>query len=150
MLLQQFSLVFSGGNTPSNKVLEKISKKHKLAFTLDVDKDNEETSICILHPRKYGFSGNIDNYSQWFVEFIKSEYEMLSLLGLNDIEIVIDLFFSEKHSSTEILNNEFLFLLNKYNISSIAINTHQLEISELKEELLKQNYSKDEFSDLIK
>lgn len=150
MLLQQFSLVFSGGNTPSEQVLKKINTDYKLAFSLDVDRDDvQETSICIFHPHKYGFSGVIDEYSQWFVDFINDEYEKLSLLGINRIELVIDLFFSKKHASTEIFNNELISLLKKYDISSVAINTHLLEISEIEEELTKQGFSKEEFSDLV-
>lgn len=150
MTIQQLSLVFTGGTTNPSAIFERINIPFKKGFHLDsnLDDDISETTICVLHPKNYGYTGNIESYNEWFVNFLENEFEGLSDLGLKTVELKINLYYSGEQCSTEILDAKSLQKLNAYNIS-MPLDVHKLHKEELIKMLEEEQFERETYIDLV-
>jgi len=148
MEVQKIEILFTGGRCAPEEILSGINSEYKIEFTIDPneDKNYDETTICFLNPRIFGFTGNLEGYNKWVVDFLLSEYSYLTKYGLTDLELVFNVYYTDQ-CSFEVLDSTSLRKLSKYDIS-IPVNVFQVSQEEITS-MLKGTFDEETYIDLF-
>lgn len=128
---------------------ETLRKLIQAPFKIHCERsDKGITLISIEHPTEIGTDNiNTESYNHWYVDFIKTNYNVIKQCGLEEINIFIDVFFHGQ-CNFEIFNNKSLSELSKYNVS-LPISVYELPYKELKDMLIYYGYSSDEIQKIF-
>ena len=112
-----------------------------------IDANSDFHYISIEHPKDIGVEYELESYNQWYVDFISRNYDSLTKIGLERVNLFLNVFFSGQ-CNFEIFDKNSLSELSKYGIS-LPISIFNLPNEELKDILKENGYSKERITQIF-
>lgn len=124
-MIYKYILSISGDNFYPDKILSKIESNFVVnsyftptdkKFTNSSDEYNYG-SISFWHPQKFSTDESLTSYEREFVEFIEKNYSLFVENGVNDLEILIEIYFDGGQCNFEIFSKDLLKKLGFWGVS---------------------------------
>jgi hypothetical protein len=149
MLIVRISIEINGEHFYPNELLCKIKDEISVFFTQEPDNSKDIIGvISILSPKKIGVEYKLDDYHEWYIDFIEKYYHLFIEEGAEQINVLYDVFYSTQ-CNFEIFNSTLLNRLNKYHVS-IPVSVYKISNDKIVEILSDAGYSKAEIEELAK
>jgi len=117
MLIFKITLTISGDRFFPTEAIPFITGKYVPESFHDADGDLTHGAIFYMHPQLFGMQGKGVNYEEWFVELLEMNFEVFDKHGAQDIELFIEVYYSDDQCNFEIFNKTMLKRMNRFNIS---------------------------------
>lgn len=142
MVLQNILLELEGDNILMEEF--PISLLHNISNN-GIDKNGDTFRIVLVPQRSHSVYYN-EEYENWFVDIIESNYTQFKKIGVNEISLFYNLLFSDQ-CNIEIFDRQILKKLAKYDVA-IPFSCYVREESELISYLLQSGYTQEEIDEL--
>lgn len=154
MLIVQLTINLYGNNLSARDSINIIKDPINISFFHEPTDINPSTNqkygfghVAIQHPTQLGFGYQLELYYQWHVNFIENYYKFFKINGLEEINIFIDIYYSNK-CSIEIFDNKLLRHLTEYEVS-LPLNAYKVSPDKIKEILKEKGYTSDMIEQLF-
>ncbi len=103
--------------------------------------------MAIQHPNTLGIEYELDAYQTWYVEFLAKTYDLLKSSGADDINVAMDVFYSNQ-CNFEIFNRGLLKNMSNFDVS-IPVSVYCLTNKKLREFLEVEGYSECQIGEIF-
>lgn len=105
-------------------------------------------SLSILAPKKIGLPGELDDYENWYIDFIERHKGLMDRNGVTEINLFVEVFYSEGQCNWEMFSREGLKKIGRYGIA-IPISFYSLTGNQIIDMLRDANYPEDRIKNFI-
>lgn len=105
-------------------------------------------SISILCPPKYGLNDELQEYVNWYFDFLSKNTTLLNKYGVTEINMFTDVFHVGGQLNLEIFSRDQLKIVGQYGIA-LPLSYYKLAKNEILELLHETNLSKDKITAFI-
>jgi hypothetical protein len=130
VLVFKITLAISGDDFFPSKLIQSVSNKYVAESFHDADGDLTHGVIFYMHPQLFGIQGEGVDYEEWFVELLEKNFEAFKKYGAEDIELFIEVYYSDDQCNFEIFNKSMLKRMGNFHIS-IPISVYHLSEKEV-------------------
>jgi hypothetical protein len=117
MLIFKITLVISGYRFFPSRAIPFINTKYVPESFHDAEGDLTHGVIFYMHPQLFGFQGEGVIYEEWFVELLEKNFEVFHKHGAEEIELFVEVYYSDDQCNFEILDKALLKRMSKFNVS---------------------------------
>lgn len=130
MLIFKIILTISGDNFFPSRVIPFINNKYVPESFQDADGNLTHGVIFYMHPKLFGIQGEGVNYEEWFVELLEKNSEIFRKYGAEDIDLFIEVYYSDDQCNFEIFNREMLKRMSNFNVA-IPVSVYHISEKEI-------------------
>lgn len=130
MLIFKITLTISGDKFFPSKLIPFISNRYVPESFHDADGDFTHGVIYYMHPQLFGIQGEGVNYEEWFVELLEENFEVFHKYGAEDIDLFIEVYYSDDQCNFEIFNKAMLKRMGNFNVA-IPVSVYHISEKEI-------------------
>ncbi len=111
----------------------KLNFETKVNDIIYIDRDGYDSLDClsIENPCRVGIEYDLESYGEWYVKFIEKYYDEMIQAGVEEINLMINVFYSEQ-CNFEIFGREMMNRLGRFPIA-YPVSVYQTSDAELEE-----------------